>query len=214
MDFQAIRKEYENRGIDESDMTPNPFEVFKQWFELAVEKCPGRWIEPNVMALATSDGKGRVTNRYVLMKQVDGQAISFFTNYESAKGVQIEANSRVAVAFHWPYLGRQVRIEGTVEKTSRDVSQAYFHSRPRGSQLGAAVSRQSSHVASHKELEHARDALSAEYEGKEIPVPDSWGGYLLRPDYFEFWQGRLDRLHDRIEYVLKQDAWEQGRLSP
>jgi pyridoxamine 5'-phosphate oxidase len=213
MDFHAIRKEYENRGIDESSLPENPVNLFRDWYELAVEKCPGKWMEPNVMALATSDGQGNVSNRYVLLKHISEEGITFFTNYDSAKGQQIAENPRVAVAFHWPYLGRQIRIVGSVEKTSREVSEEYFHSRPRGSQVGAAASEQSQPVASRKDLDDVRNDLTKQLEGKPIPLPENWGGYLLKPTAFEFWQGRLDRLHDRIEYRLGE-AWKRSRLSP
>ena len=175
MDFHAIRKEYENRGVDESSLPADPFELFRQWYALAVEKCPGQWMEPNVMALATSNGKGDVDNRYVLMKDISDEGLSFFTNYESAKGKHIRDNPRIAVAFHWPYLSRQVRVVGSVEKTSREVSEHYFHSRPRGSQIGAAASHQSQEVSSRQALDDARKVIETQFEGQPIPIPDSWG---------------------------------------
>lgn len=213
MDFQAIRKEYENQGIDESSLPEQPFPLFRQWYELAVEKCPGKWFEPNAMALATSDQTGDVTNRIVLLKHIRDDGICFFTNYESRKGRQLGANPRAAVAFHWPYLGRQIRMVGEVEKTSRELSEEYFHSRPRGSQLGAAASRQSAEVESRKLLDSARSDLENELDGQPVPLPDNWGGYLLRPSQFEFWQGRLDRLHDRIVY-RHEGNWIRTRLEP
>jgi len=214
MDFHAIRKEYENQGIDESSLSEDPLEVFKDWYELAVEKAPGKWLEPNAMSLATSNGSGSVSNRYVLMKQIQDDGIQFFTNYDSQKGKQIAANANCAVAFHWPYLGRQVRIEGLVEKTSREASQDYFHSRPRGSQIGAAASLQSSKVESRELLDRQRQKLDEQLSGETVPLPDNWGGYLIRADRFEFWQGRLDRLHDRIVYQLDNGVWSRCRLSP
>ena len=215
MDFHEIRKEYENQGIDESSLSENPLELFRQWYELAVDKAPGKWLEPNAMSLATSDGSGNISNRYVLMKKIEEDGIQFFTNYDSQKGKQLESNASCAVAFHWPYLGRQVRIEGSVEKTSKEISQAYFHSRPRGSQIGAAASLQSSVVESRELLDHQRQKLGEKYDGQPVPLPDNWGGYLIRASRFEFWQGRLDRLHDRIVYQLEADgAWNRCRLSP
>ena len=214
MDFHAIRKEYENQGIDESSLPENPLEVFQQWYGLAVDKAPGKWLEPNAMSLATSDGSGNISNRYVLMKQIQNDGIQFFTNYDSQKGQQLAANAKCAVAFHWPYLGRQVRIEGLAEKTSQEVSQAYFHSRPRGSQIGAAASLQSSKVESRELLDQQRQKLGEQYDGQPVPLPDNWGGYLIRANRFEFWQGRLDRLHDRIVYQLDNGAWRRCRLSP
>ncbi len=213
MDFQAIRKEYENQGIDERQLPEDPIELFREWYRLALEKCPGPWLEPNVMALATSDLKGNVSNRYVLMKQIEPAGINFFTNYDSAKGNQLSENPQAAVAFHWPYLGRQVRICGSIAKTSRQVSEEYFHSRPRGSQIGAAASRQSQKVASRATLDLARVALTESRQGQPIRLPENWGGYFLTANKMEFWQGRLDRLHDRIEYQL-DGVWKRARLSP
>lgn len=214
MDFHAIRKEYENQGIVESSLLESPIEMFRQWYELAVEKSPGKWLEPNAMSLATSDGAGNVSNRYVLLKKIEDDGIQFFTNYDSHKGQQLEANSNCAVAFHWPYLGRQVRIQGSVVKTSREISEAYFHSRPRGSQIGAAASLQSSTVESRELLDQQRQELDKEYEGQPVPLPENWGGYLIRPSRFEFWQGRLDRLHDRIVFQSTEGNWDRFRLSP
>ena len=214
MDFHDIRKEYENLGIDESSLLESPIEQFRQWYELAVEKSPGKWLEPNAMSLATSDGAGLVSNRYVLMKKIEDEGIQFFTNYDSQKGQQLSANGNCAVAFHWPYLGRQVRIQGSVEKTSREVSEAYFHSRPRGSQIGAAASLQSSKVEARELLDQQRRKLDEQYDGQPIPLPKNWGGYLIRPCRFEFWQGRLDRLHDRIVFESQDGQWIRFRLSP
>ena len=214
MDFHEIRKEYENSGIDESTLLESPIEQFRQWYELAVEKSPGKWLEPNAMSLATSDGTGSVSNRYVLMKQIEDEGIQFFTNYDSQKGKQLEANANCAVAFHWPYLGRQVRIQGVVEKTTKEVSEAYFHSRPRGSQIGAAASEQSSKVETRELLDQQRRNLDKQYDGQPVPLPENWGGYLIRPNRFEFWQGRLDRLHDRIIYESQDGLWVRFRLCP
>jgi pyridoxamine-phosphate oxidase len=214
MDFQAIRKEYENQGIDEALLPENPIELFRSWYEVAVAKSPGKWMEPNVMSLATSDMTGHVTNRYVLLKHIEDNGIQFFTNYDSTKGKQLAENPQCSVAFHWPYLGRQVRMEGKVEKTSRDVSEKYFHSRPRGSQIGAAASLQSSEVESRKYLDDQRQKLTEKYEGQAIPLPENWGGYLIVPARIEFWQGRLDRLHDRVVYRANNEGWTRCRLSP
>lgn len=213
MDFQAIRKEYENHGILDSELTSTPMPLFRQWYKLAVEKCPGPWFEPNAMSLATSNRDGDVTNRIVLLKQVEEDTISFFTNYESEKGRQLSENPRASVVFNWPYLGRQVRIRGTVSRTTRAISESYFHSRPRGSQIGASASLQSSVVSSRKELDERKNSLQEKHHDQEIPLPDNWGGYNITPSQIEFWQGRLDRMHDRILYK-DEHGWKSMRLSP
>ena len=213
MDFEAIRKEYENQGIDEKLLPNEPISLLREWYQLAVEKRPGKWLEPNAMSLATADRNGHVTNRYVLLKSIEDDGLRFFTNYESTKGQQLSANPRAAVALHWPYLGRQIRVEGQVEKTSRVVSEAYFHSRPRGSQLGAAASQQSAVIESRSDLDQQRKRLDIQFKDQLIPLPDNWGGYLLKPSLIEFWQGRLDRLHDRIVYEF-DGSWDWNRRSP
>ena len=215
MDFKALRKEYETTGISPEDLSDNPMEAFENWFAEATKQSPGDWFEPNAMTLSTSDSTGRVSSRWVLLKGVDADGFRLYTNYDSDKGQQIESNPYVALCFHWPYLGRQLRVQGRAERTTRQDSEAYFHSRPRGSQIGAAASRQSQIIASRCELEEQRDRLEKKFENREIPLPDNWGGYLVRPDRFEFWQGRLDRLHDRIAYNSNgAGQWTKARLSP
>lgn len=214
MDLQALRKEYENDGIELTATHADPLIEFQAWFEAANEHCPGRWFEPNAMSLATSTRTGEVSVRIVLLKEVTSTGIRFFTNYESEKGQQMANNPRAAVVFHWPYLGRQVRLSGDVIKTSREVSDEYFHSRPRGSQIGAAVSRQSSEVATRAELDWRAQEMEQQYAGQEIPLPEFWGGYELTVERAEFWQGRTDRLHDRIVYQQQKGAWNRVRLSP
>ena len=214
MDFQKIRKEYADKGIVAEEMNPDPVEQFRLWYQSAVDTSPGAWCEPNAMTLATADSTGRVTARVVLMKGIQPKGIRFFTNYESQKGQQLADNPRASVVFNWAHLSRQVRIEGEVSKTTREVSEEYFHSRPRGSQLGAAVSSQSKVIQSREELDVAKKELEAKLNGAEVPLPDFWGGYLLTADRFEFWQGRLDRLHDRFTYRNEGGGWQQVRLSP
>ena len=167
------------------------------------------------MSLATAGTDGRVANRYVLLKGVDDDGIRFYSNYDSNKGRQIADNARAATAFLWAYLGRQVRFEGSIAKTSREDSEQYFHSRPRGSQLGACASLQSSEVDSWEVLEHQKAKLESQYADLEVPLPDNWGGYKIVPDRIEFWQGRSNRLHDRIVYELNSDGtWRRFRISP
>ncbi len=215
MDLQKVRKEYENTGIDEAEMPQNPLECLDRWFELAIQQCPGKWFEPNAMSLATSDSSGNVTVRVVLYKGRSDTGIQFFTNYMSAKGQQLKENPRASVVFHWPYLGRQVRMQGSISKLSRETSEEYFRSRPRGSQIGALASRQTQRLSSRTELEQVAEQLGAQYENLPIPLPEDWGGFLLTPNHVEFWQGRLNRLHDRIVYESTQGAdWERFRLSP
>lgn len=214
IDFQAVRKEYEDAGIDQDSLPDAPMDFFRNWYQAAQEYQPAAWSEPNAMTLATSDLQGRVSCRIVLLKGITETGIQFFTNYDSDKGQQISANANVAVAFHWDYLGRQVRIEGVAEKTDRQVSETYFHSRPRGSQLSAAVSPQSQVVASREQLKQQAERLDQELNGKPVPLPENWGGYLIQPQRFEFWQGRPDRCHDRAVYRKAGDGWVRERIAP
>ena len=214
MDYQAIRKEYENHGIKASDLSECPFESLSKWVKLATDKSPGRWFESNAMSLATTDLEGNVSVRMVLLKGITDVGIRFFTNYDSRKGTQLAANPIAAVCFHWPYLGRQLRIEGSVEKTSREVSEEYFHSRPRGSQIGAYVSKQSTKIDARETLDEESKKFEASLDGNPVPLPENWGGYLLLPTRFEFWQGRLDRLHDRIVYERENKKWCRHQLAP
>lgn len=215
MDFKELRKEYETHGIDESDLHEEPLETFQKWLQAATENCPGSWLETNAMTLATAGSDGVVTSRVVLLKGIDPAAIRFYTNYESTKGKQLAENPNASVNFHWPYLGRQVRMRGVVARTSREDSEKYFHSRPRGSQLGAVASQQSSKIESRNQLEQIRSELESQYENQEVPLPEFWGGYALTPVVVEFWQGRLDRMHDRVVYELSSNGvWINYRISP
>ena len=213
--FHQIRKEYANQGIDDSLLPEDPMVLFRQWYKAAEENQPDDWVEANAMSLATSDSSGRVSNRYLLLKGIDDNGIRFYTNYESDKAEQIASNPHAAAAFHWAYIGRQVRLEGAVEKTSRADSETYFHSRPRGSQVGAAISAQSSELINRDELEQKKAAMEAKYEGQPIPLPECWGGYRIVAKRIEFWQGRANRMHDRVVYELAEDgSWKRFRVSP
>ena len=215
MDFKKLRKEYETDGFDAADLPDDPIAAFRIWYDNATESCPEPWFEPNAMALSTADGGSEVACRWVLLKGVTETGIRFYTNYDSDKGRQIASNPHAAAAFHWPYLGRQVRFQGRIEKTSHAASEEYFHSRPRGSQIGAMVSQQSSEIDSRQTLEDRQRALEEKFEGKEIPLPENWGGYEINPVRVEFWQGRLNRLHDRIVFIKQDDqTWVKKRISP
>ena len=207
-----LRQNYTRAGLTEAHAESNPLEQFKIWFAEAVG---AQLLEPNAMTLATADATGQPSARIVLLKGFDQRGLCFYTNYESSKGKQLEENPRAAIAFWWGELERQVRIEGPIEKVSREETEEYFYSRPRDSQLGAWVSNQSRVIESREVLDRKFEQLEQEYEGKIIPCPPHWGGYRLIPNLFEFWQGRPSRLHDRLLYSLLEDgSWKRERLSP
>ncbi|GAB3343328.1 pyridoxamine 5'-phosphate oxidase [Marivirga atlantica] len=205
-----IRKDYTKASLSESDVAKNPLIQFRKWFDEAISS---QVLEPNAMNLATIK-KDRVSSRIVLLKDLDAQGFVFYTNYESQKGQQMANNQNVALTFFWPELERQVRIEGVVEKVSVKESTAYFHSRPRGSQIGAWVSHQSNTINSREFLEQRQEEYQSQFEGKEVPKPEYWGGYRVIPNLLEFWQGRSSRLHDRIQFEKVNNDWKIERLSP
>lgn len=206
-----FRNEYLVHGIDESTLKENPIDQFEVWFQEAVNsKVP----EPNALHLATATREGKPSGRVMLLKGFDESGFVFYTNYSSRKGEELASNNQAAITFLWIELFRQVRIEGTITKVSETESDNYFHSRPRTSQLGALVSIQSKPLASRVELEARFAAAEKEYSGKEIPRPETWGGFCLKPIEVEFWQGRASRLHDRIVYRLQQETWIKQRLFP
>jgi len=208
----ALRQEYSRRGLRRSELDPDPIVQFNRWLAEAAEQ---QLIEPNAMTIATIDGEGQPWSRTVLLKMCDARGFIFFTNYESDKGRQLAANPRAALTFWWGALERQVNIAGAVTKTSREESERYFHSRPAASQLGAWASQQSTVVTDREQLERQFAAALDKYGEREIPLPPFWGGYQLRPQTLEFWQGRLSRLHDRFRYTRRpDDAWKIERLSP
>ncbi|HEY5659792.1 MAG TPA: pyridoxamine 5'-phosphate oxidase [Gaiellaceae bacterium] len=190
----------------EDHVAPDPLEQFRRWFAEA--------SADDRMALATAAADGAPSVRMVLLKGADKDGFLFFTGYESRKGGELEANPRAALLFHWASLGRQVRVEGRVERVSPAESDAYFATRPRASQLAATASRQGRALANRAQLDEAVAALEHEYAGREIPRPKHWGGYRLRPHTYEFWQHRGDRLHDRLRYAIDGDGWRLERLSP
>lgn len=198
-------------ALEERDLDPNPIRQFQLWFaEVEASGIP----EPTAMVLATADRQGRPSARTVLLKGVDQRGFVFYTNYESRKGKDLAENPYAALVFNWPQLRRQVCIQGRVARVSREESEAYFRTRPRGHQLGAWASRQSSVVSSREELDLRLAALEQEYQGREIPLPPYWGGYRLEPDWIEFWQGRANRMHDRLVYRRDRGGWVIERLAP
>ncbi len=208
----ALRREYMVQGLSESDVDPDPLRQFQRWFDAALA---ANLLEPNAMTLATATPDGRPSARMVLLKGFDQRGFVWYTNYESRKGGELAANPCAALVFFWVELSRQIRIEGRVTLVTPEESDAYFQSRPRGSQIGAAASHQSQVLPGREPLEQRAAELEAEFEGRPVPRPPGWGGYRLAPIVIEFWQGRPDRLHDRLRYRrLEEGGWQIERLSP
>jgi pyridoxamine 5'-phosphate oxidase len=213
MDLSHLRQEYADRPLDVDQVDSNPFRQFEAWYREATD---AGLIEPNAMTLATVDDEGRPTQRTVLLKYFDTDGFVFFTNYGSRKASHLESNSNVSVLFPWIPLHRQVEINGQASKISTAETLKYFVTRPRGSQLGAWVSQQSQVVSSRSLLAAKMDELKQKFSAGQIPLPSFWGGYRIQPWRFEFWQGRPNRLHDRICYRKAEadDQWQRSRLSP
>ena len=210
-DLARVRKEYSRHALSETDVDLNPFVQFNRWLD---EALASRLPEPNAMALATASGDVKPSVRMVLLKGYDDRGFVFFTNYEGRKSSELLKNPNAALLFYWSELERQVRIEGTVEKTSRQESEEYFKTRPLESRLGAWASRQSEVIPGRSDLERKVSDLKESYANREVPVPPFWGGFRLQPQVFEFWQGRENRLHDRIRYSLQGGVWVIERLAP
>lgn len=211
-DVASLRREYRDLPLDENGVRSHPVDQFEEWFEQAVE-VEAR--DPSGMTLATADARGQPSGRIVLLKGFDREGFLFFTNYGSRKAEELDENPRAALVFWWAELDRQVRVQGTVSRSTYAESSDYFATRPRGSQISGLVSPQSRVVESRRVLEEAVAKARQEYDGREIPCPQNWGGYRLAPHNFEFWQGRLNRLHDRIRYrLIEGNEWAIERLAP
>ncbi|AXH10019.1 pyridoxamine 5'-phosphate oxidase [Malaciobacter halophilus] len=212
MDLSSMREEYVNNGLRRKDLDDNPIKQFETWFEQAMK---ADLIEPNAMSLATVGNDMMPSIRTVLLKFFDESGFVFFSNYESVKAKNIQENSKVALHFAWLGLERQVKIEGKAEKISSSKSLKYFLSRPKGSQIGAWVSQQSQVVSSRSVLEAKFNEIKSKFVKGEIPFPSFWGGYIVKPEKIEFWQGAKHRLHDRFQYMIKSDGtWQIDRLAP
>jgi len=212
-DLGDYRKSYEKSALMEDSISDNPIQLFQTWF-YEVEKSDGV-DEPNAMTVSTVGLDGFPKSRVVLLKKYTHEGFIFYTNYNSEKGRALSENPKICLSFFWPNLERQIIIKGTAEKLAKNLSDGYFESRPDGSKLGALVSDQSTVIESRGVLEDKLSQLEKEYSGKEIERPEHWGGYLVRPVSMEFWQGRPNRLHDRIRYTLTEDFnWKMDRLAP
>ena len=207
-----LRKEYTRAGLRESDASSDPIVQFRRWFD---EALAADLHEPNAMTLATATPDGRPSARVVLLKGFDERGFVFYTNYEGRKSGELEANPYCALVFYWGELERQVRVEGRASRVPEGESDEYFGVRPRGSRLGAWASKQSRPVADRRALEERLRGLETEYEGREVPRPPFWGGYRVEPEVIEFWQGRENRLHDRLVYRRPgREGWRRERLQP
>ncbi len=210
-EIQAIRTDYGKMSLDESSVDKNPIQQFQTWLNAAIH---AQVIEPNAMTVATIGEEGYPSSRIVLLRGVSDNGLTFFTNYHSEKGHNIERTPKVSLQFFWPDLERQVRITGDISKVSAEESDNYFHSRPRQSQIGAWASNQSEALSGRQELEEREKEFEGKFEGISVPRPPHWGGYIIKPIKVEFWQGRASRLHDRLLYTQVEGGWKIERLAP
>lgn len=207
----ALRSEYESTRLDKATASRNPFEQFEIWL---AEAIAAEVDEPNAMVLSTATAQGKPSGRVVLLRGFDRKGFVFYTNYDSHKAEEIAENPRASLVFFWSKLQRQIRIEGEVSRASRRLSEAYFETRPRESQIGAWASAQSRAIRNRGELEKQIAEIEKRFAGKEVPCPDFWGGFVVKPNLFEFWQGGKSRLHDRLRYIKTKSAWKIERLCP
>lgn len=208
IDLHNFRKNYAKYHLNENELSENPFTQFATWFKDAQNSSIQ---EPNAMMLSTANASGKPSSRIVLLKEVNDEGFIFFSNYLSRKGREIAANPQAALLFFWDVLERQIRIEGEIKKVDEAISENYFNSRPLDSRIGSIISKQSEVIASREVLEEAFEKYKA---ADNISRPKNWGGYILIPDYFEFWQGRPNRIHDRITFSKKENSWLEQRLAP
>jgi len=211
MPIADLRVDYSKHGLEEAEAGTDPLALFKRWFDQSIA---AQVPEPNAMTLATCTLEGKPSARIVLLKGYDEQGLTFFTNYESRKGRELTNNRHASLVFFWHAVERQVRIEGTVSKVTEAESDEYFVTRPVNSRLGAWASEQSEVLSGREELEENHRQLMARFHDGNVPRPPHWGGFRLKPEVWEFWQGRLSRLHDRLRYRLLEDGWIRERLSP
>lgn len=210
MSYEAVRKDYVKHVLEEADCLDNPIDMLEAWLREALLETE----DANAMTLTTVSAEGKPSSRVVLIRKLDQRGIIFYSNYTSKKASDLRQNPNAAVNFFWPWIERQVRVEGTVTKLSAAESDAYFASRPRESQIGAWASSQSDKMTTRDELEKRVEQFTLKFEGSSVPRPEFWGGFILQPNAFEFWQGRASRLHDRIKYEPFENAWKFKRLFP
>ena len=210
-DLSNIRREYAKKSLSKHEVDRSPFNQLQKWLDEALH---AEALESTAMTLSTSDKKGRVTSRTVLLKELKTEGLVFYTNYKSLKARQLQENPFVSSMFYWAELERQVRVEGTTEKVSAEESDRYFETRPEASRIGTYASDQSTEIPDREYLEQKQQEYSEYFRNKKIERPPHWGGYIIKPIRFEFWQGRENRLHDRIEYSLEDQEWMLRRLAP
>ena len=210
-DLAALRKDYALSSLSEADVDPDPVRQFDRWF---ADALTAQVLEPNAMTLATASRDGVPSARIVLLKGVDANGFVFFTDYRSRKGAELSENPLAALTFLWKEIERQVRVSGAVSRVSAAESESYYRSRPLGSRLGAWASHQSAVISSRTDLEHRLHEVTERFGAGDVPLPPHWGGFRLLPDEIEFWQGRTNRLHDRLRYRREESGWAIERLSP